>query len=204
MGVQQGGLKSAEALLLARYFMYSQVYFHPVRRIYDIHLKDFLTEWLMPDGRFSTTLDNHLRQTDVEVTAALRKAADDPTKPGHKAARHIIAREHYRELYRPHPKKLATNPKSALAVFEAALQEFGSEHVKLDLYKPKGGSPDFPVRLRDGQVVSSLRMSEVLSQLPTAGADYVFISPEKLLPAEKWLKNNREKIIQPQEEGEEV
>ena len=117
LGVQQGGLKSAEALLLARYFMYSQVYFHPVRRIYDIHLKDFLTEWLMPDGRFSTTLDNHLRQTDVEVTAALRKAADDPTKPGHKAARHIIAREHYRELYRPHPKKLATNPKSALDCF---------------------------------------------------------------------------------------
>jgi HD superfamily phosphohydrolase len=37
LGVEEGGLQSAEALLLARYFMYSQVYFHRVRRIYDKH-----------------------------------------------------------------------------------------------------------------------------------------------------------------------
>ena len=35
LGVEEGGIQSAEALMLARYFMYSQVYFHPVRRIYD-------------------------------------------------------------------------------------------------------------------------------------------------------------------------
>jgi uncharacterized protein len=45
LGVEQGGLQSAEAMLLARYFMYSQVYFHRVRRIYDIHLRDFLKEY---------------------------------------------------------------------------------------------------------------------------------------------------------------
>jgi len=39
LGVEEGGLQSAEALLLGRYYMYSQVYFHPIRRIYDIHLK---------------------------------------------------------------------------------------------------------------------------------------------------------------------
>jgi HD superfamily phosphohydrolase len=49
LGVEEGGIQSAEALMLARYFMYSQVYFHPVRRIYDIHLKDFLAAWL-PGG----------------------------------------------------------------------------------------------------------------------------------------------------------
>ena len=42
LGVEAGGLHSAEALLLARYYMYSQVYCHPIRRIYDIHLQDFL------------------------------------------------------------------------------------------------------------------------------------------------------------------
>src|SRR5205085_9977450 len=29
LGVEEGGLQSAEALVLARYYMYSQVYFHP-------------------------------------------------------------------------------------------------------------------------------------------------------------------------------
>ena len=41
LGVEEGGLESAEALLLARYFMFSQIYFHPVRLIYDEHLLDF-------------------------------------------------------------------------------------------------------------------------------------------------------------------
>ena len=36
LGVEEGGIHAAEALLLARYFMYTQVYFHHVRRIYGI------------------------------------------------------------------------------------------------------------------------------------------------------------------------
>lgn len=47
LGIEEGGLHTAEALLLARYFMYSQVYFHQVRRIYDIHLKDFLKKAIL-------------------------------------------------------------------------------------------------------------------------------------------------------------
>ena len=66
LGVEEGGLHSAEALLLARYYMYSQVYFHPVRRIYDIHLKDFLAADL-PSGKFPTDLESHLQNTDNEV-----------------------------------------------------------------------------------------------------------------------------------------
>src|SRR5438105_4684148 len=50
LGVEEGGIHSAEALMLARYFMFSQLYLHPVRRIYDIHLKDFLKLWLK--GKF--------------------------------------------------------------------------------------------------------------------------------------------------------
>src|SRR5256886_15134501 len=46
LGIEQGGLQSAESLLWARYFMYTQLYFHHVRRIYDKHLKEFLQEWL--------------------------------------------------------------------------------------------------------------------------------------------------------------
>jgi HD superfamily phosphohydrolase len=52
--------------MLARYFMFSQVYFHPVRRIYDIHLKDFLKEWL-PNNAFSTDLQQHMEITDNSI-----------------------------------------------------------------------------------------------------------------------------------------
>ncbi len=55
LGIESGGLHSAEALLLARYSMFTQLYLHPVRRAYDIHLKDFLRGWL-PEAKFPTLM----------------------------------------------------------------------------------------------------------------------------------------------------
>ncbi len=42
IAVKEGGLHAAAALLWARYSISSQVYFHPVRRVYDMHLVDFI------------------------------------------------------------------------------------------------------------------------------------------------------------------
>ena len=76
-----GGVHSAEALFLARYFMYEQVYFHPVHRMYDIHLIDFMKELYGPNG-YSADLNFHLSQTDNEVMVRLREAAKDSVAPG--------------------------------------------------------------------------------------------------------------------------
>jgi uncharacterized protein len=73
LGIVRGGLESAESLLWARYFMYTQLYFHSVRRIYDKHLKEFLQEWL-PGGKFSTKLEDHLKMSDSDVLTAIRTA----------------------------------------------------------------------------------------------------------------------------------
>ncbi len=66
LGIEDGGIHSAEALLLARYFMFTQVYLHPVRRIYDIHLKDFLANHL-PGSKFSADLATFLNTTDNNI-----------------------------------------------------------------------------------------------------------------------------------------
>ena len=77
LGLEAGGLESSEALMVARHFMYKQVYMHPIRRVYDIHLKDFLKAWLSK-AKFSTALKNHLGVSDVEVLTAIRKLAASP------------------------------------------------------------------------------------------------------------------------------
>ena len=46
LGLESGGLESSEGLMIARHFMYKQVYLHHIRRVYDIHLKDFLKCWV--------------------------------------------------------------------------------------------------------------------------------------------------------------
>jgi HD superfamily phosphohydrolase len=198
LGVEEGGIYSAEALLLARYFMYTQVYFHPVRRIYDVHLKDFLTAWL--GGKFATDLETHLRLTDNEVTAAILEAAREPARPGHDAARRIAAHDHFKVLYQRHPEDVKKNPEAGRAVFEAAQLAFGADNVRHDRYTQKGGATVFPVLMKDGRIASSVALSETLQRLPVVAVDYVFIVPERLKEAEPWLRTNRPKLIEPQAE----
>jgi HD superfamily phosphohydrolase len=189
LGVEEGGLRSAEALLLARYFMYTQMYFHPVRRAYDIHLKDFLTQWL-PGGTFPTAVDEHLKLTDNEVTAAILEAAYDDTKPGHHHARRTVQRDHFRLLYQQNPEDLKLNPEAGRVVFEKVRERYGEEKVRRDAYAETPGVYDFPVLMKDGRVMSGYNLSTVLQNLPVAAFDYTFVSPDVIEEARPWLEKD--------------
>ncbi len=202
LGVEEGGLHSAEALMLARYFMYSQMYFHPVRRIYDIHLMDFLKDWLS-EKKFSTDLEDHLRLTDNEITAAMSEAALSEDDCGRLHARRIMNREHFKLIYERNPKDLEANPEAGKAVFHALAAEFGDCYFRSDRYYQRGGAPDFPVKLRDNQVVSSLVKSEALGKIPVVSIDYVFAERQIFDDAKEWLDKNRTEIVQLVEEEEE-
>ncbi len=194
LGVEEGGLQSAEALLWARYLIYTQVYLHHVRRIYDIHLRDFLKAWL-GSGKFSTKLESHLRMTDNEVTSGLLAAARSKKSAGHDPARRIVERDHFRKLYERNPLDVKKNAEAASMIFEAAEKEFGSANLRLDRYPPKGGSHDFPVLLSDNRIVSSVAASSVLLNVPVIVAEFIFIASDLRDKARAWLDANRTSII---------
>lgn len=202
LGIEEGGIHSAEALLLARYFMFSQVYCHHVRRIYDIHLKDFLKSWL-PGGVFSTSIEELLRMTDSEVTQELSKAARDENHPGFDSARCIAKRVHFRLLYQRTREDLEKNRESGKAVFIAACKEFGESEVRHDTYIQKGSGLNFPVIARDGRIFSSLSRSETIEKVPVVAIDYVYISPVCRKRAETWREKNLTRIISSKEGVEE-
>jgi len=201
LGIEEGGLHSAEAMLLARYFMFTQLYLHPIRRIYDIHLKDFLLLWLK-GGKFSVDVEKHIKMTDNEVLVEMQKAASDSKHPGHDPARRIINRQHFKVLYERNPNDLKINTKSGLAVYEAACKKFGKENFRHDPYNKVNTAPDYPVLANDDRVLSSLSYSNILGTLAPAAIDYVFVAPELKEEAKKWLAKNLGKIIQPNEEAE--
>jgi HD superfamily phosphohydrolase len=194
LGIEEGGLQSAEALSLARYFMFSQVYFHRIRRIYDIHLKDFLCEWL-PDNKFSIDLDTHLSLTDNEVITAIRKISEDSNHPAFSHAQRLTRRNHFKLLYQPNPEDIKKNPEAAKYIFDAAEKEFGRDNIRFDSYKKDGGAVDFPVLAMDNRISSSLALSDTLRHLPAVVVGSVFVDPEKLSEAKKWLKNKINDII---------
>ena len=43
--LEKGGIHTLEAMMLARYWMFTQVYFHKTRRIFDIYLLRYLKAW---------------------------------------------------------------------------------------------------------------------------------------------------------------
>jgi len=46
LGLDEAGWLVAEQMVAARYLMYVALYFHKTKRIYEIHLEDFLASWL--------------------------------------------------------------------------------------------------------------------------------------------------------------
>jgi HD superfamily phosphohydrolase len=202
LGLDYGGIQSAEALLWARYFMFSQVYFHQVRRIYDIHLKDFLEKWL-ENGKFSIQTQDHLSMTDVEVLAGLRKASSDKDHPAHVYAKRIIERDHFKLLYSRNPNDQDINLTAGAAIYEATLKKYSPDLVRCDEYNPKDESKYFPVICKDGRVLQSVELSDTLLKVPVVKSYFVFIDRELQPKALKWLEENRSEIIKPKEETEE-
>ncbi|HSV74764.1 MAG TPA: HD domain-containing protein [Chthonomonadales bacterium] len=200
LGVEDGGLQTAEALALARYFMYSQVYFHPVRRAYDEHLKDFLMEWLQ-DGHFPIELDEHLAMTDNEVLAAIRTEAEAGAGAAGEHARRIQEHRHFKALYIPTHAHLEANPKALDVVAETARLKFGAERVRVCPAPPRAGqTPEFTVRRQDGSVASSVSLSRVLQQIPIPTTGCVLVAPGQRDEGRRWLSDKQDAILQGERE----
>jgi len=198
LGIEAGGLEAAEAMSLARYFMYKQVYFHHVRRAYDIHLKDFLKDWL--EGHFPTNTEDHLRYTDNEVMAALLAAARDPKMLGHVHAKRFVERQHFKRLYERNPADQKLNRGAVDLIYDSLVDEFGADSVRRDSYPPRAAALDFPVLRSDGSIESSINLSETLQKIPSAAFDLILCDRAILANATSFLKSNREKIITPVKE----
>ena len=174
LGLLEGGVEASEGLMLARHFMFKQVYFHKVRRAYDIHLKEFLKSWL-DGGLFPTACKDHLKLTDAEVLTAIRDAALNKKSKSHKLAKRIDGRDHFKVLFSALPTDKAGGifvPGAAIA--DTASKEFGAENIRHDHVPPKNAAYDFPVLTLGNKVESSLRVSSILANLPVLELDSVY------------------------------
>lgn len=126
----------------------------------------------------------------------------EATSPRHAIASRILRRRFFRVLYERRAEDLQKNFDAVGLVYRAARQRFGEEYVdrdtNIDLEKPETSEPEpfrFAVERQDGTVVSSIQESQILSKLPKAVFDYVFVAPELLEEARAWLQDGREEIL---------
>lgn len=128
-----GAMYDAEQMLLARWFMHLQVYFHKTRRILDVHLRNYLQATL-PGGRFPSLLEEHLNLTDYSIL-------DRALRSDHPEAHALLRRNHLRMV-----REFSVADFESLERFLefAALLERDSpdivhDHFKVTLTKPGDG-----------------------------------------------------------------
>ena len=142
LGIEIGGLYAAEALMLARYYMFLQVYFHDVRRAYDLHVTDFL-KTLLPSGKFPLKVKDYLTYDDYFVLYKLKEAIARRRK-NRKLAERIALRKHFK-MIKEHPKVRPTQKQMKL--FEGNYKELKDKFEEIRLDKAKDAPNKFETEL---------------------------------------------------------
>ena len=99
LGVEEGGLHAIEAFILARYYMFAQVYFHSVRRAYDLLLAEFIGDLLKENGgtgHYPEQLAQYLDWNDWRILDSMKRKSD---KSARNAAWRLAARQHPKLVY---------------------------------------------------------------------------------------------------------
>ncbi len=96
IALQRDGIHTFEALILARYQMNTQVYFHRIRRIYDYYLCRYFAE--KGRGDFDST-EKLLGLTDTRAMAAIWHDAGTGSSPQANWAARIRDRRHHRVVH---------------------------------------------------------------------------------------------------------
>jgi HD superfamily phosphohydrolase len=177
LGISEGGWHAAEGLVLARYFMFTQVYFHKTRVAYDVHLKGALEE-LLPNRQFPSPNGEHLKEflawDDWKVLGLLVNGQ------GGEHGTRLACRDHYRLAYgSPEISSeadlcLVENIKKKLGDLVVAEEESAKSWYKT-------GRPDIPVvsNVDPGTVLPLSKYSHVVLNMKPNNQVLLYVRPEE-------------------------
>jgi len=186
LGISEGGVHAAEGLVLARYFMFTQIYFHKTRVAYDVHLRGAMKE-LLTNQKFPAPagggIKRFLKWDDWKVLGLLAGGK------GGEHGKRMLERKHYRRVYwtseTPDKKGVeeAENVRKKLGTLFAA-----EERAAKSWYKT-GRDDDIPVF--DEKYDTRLPLSEhsnVVKNLQANNQIFLYVRPEDVGPAEKIVR----------------
>ena len=174
LAIERGGEHTFEALILARYQMNTQVYFHKIRRIYDYYLTEYMKLWA-PE-RYPT-LDHVLQHDDETVMVEIRKDAHGNNERTRWAKR-IIERVHHRVVYETGDSADIAKLKKARRLLEELQKHFEGtdfflDDCKISIHKlaipgdqEEEKVDDLYIREKDGRQVPLATESAIIGKVP--------------------------------------
>jgi HD superfamily phosphohydrolase len=168
LGIEENGIASCEALLLARHFMHQRVYQYSTVKAYKFHLVRYMLGFYAR-GNYLENLENYLALTDNEILSALRKSAKDPTDPGYHDADALMRRDR---------RFKAVLLKEGIT--EQMLQEMSfppaSIFWELSDKKKQSKRLSFPVLTRSGTIHEASEFSQI--SIPPYEMQWAYVAPQ--------------------------
>ena len=166
LGVEEGGIESCEALLLARHFMYRRIYNYPSIKAFAFHLGRFM---LQEYGK----RDSYHDLTDNEVLAQLRVASCDTAHKAHSDAEAFFVRKRRFKAYPltdKHSEEELSKLKEKLKLTD--------EQIHWEISKGKNGAMglNFPVLQKNSEIVPASSLSDL--HIPSGPQGWLYVSPE--------------------------
>jgi HD superfamily phosphohydrolase len=169
LGIEESGIASCEALLLARHFMHQRVYQHATVKSYSFHLAKFM-EQFYAGTTYLDDLKGYISMTDNEILSALKRAADDPSQKGHADAQAVVRRSN-RFIALEAGEGIGEQD---LLHLRDQLQ-IPQEAISWTFFKQEQKGLVFPVLTKRGIVTDASRCSKI--SIPFGMKSWVYIAP---------------------------
>ncbi len=168
LAVDIGGLHAVEAFVLARYFMFTQVYLHKTRRIYDKIMVEFLRS-ILPNGKLPADPVDFLKWDDIYV---LQKSKEEQNE--NVWAERLIHRKHLKLVREVFPHASKEDRDILKKIKEEIEKEFTRSSVYVDEYTQKpvifqneDGEPTIQIidKRREQRAVPFYEKSKIIERL---------------------------------------
>lgn len=190
LAVEEGGIHSAEALIIARYMMFTQVYFHHTRRAYDHHLAmamrtlllekqkgSFLTQKdTFPPPTSKENIENYLEWNDWYVLGEINNGN------GGDHGKLIRDRKHHRMIY----ETSEVPSQEELNFFDEVRDEIDNKDSFVDRARNswyKFDNTDIPILIRPNENTEELtflsKRSDVVSGLKPINQARIYVPHDK-------------------------
>lgn len=178
IGIAEDGVHAVEGLLIARYMMFTQLYFHKTRAIYDHHLAECLKALLAASGGAFPSpeaIGDYLAWDDWRVLGEIAAGR------GGEHGRILHERRHYRRVFAT-SEVMTPDDAAIVAALEEALAPLGV--VACDAQKSwyKSGPGEIRVWCDSGAIrrsVPLISLSPVVAGLAEVNQRRLYVPPER-------------------------
>lgn len=119
LGVEEGGVHALEALVMARYYMFTQVYFNVTGKALELHFSQWLDE---TERRWPADPEAFLAHDDISTLAEMRRS-DSPH------ARAVVTRRHFPLCYQSREHVSAEDGERIEEMVATLKRRFGEHRI---------------------------------------------------------------------------